>query len=323
MTHSSYATNIYLTYTEGTYPKTYEFATDTQQTMNKIGETNPSVQVKALVLQPFTDKVNTDFVLFRSLWNKSMRSTVKEDLYEKAMITTSRQLDIDIQHVYKENTDEYQSIYAKGRSAIYEGQSTHLQLVNLKAFCLSLADYPLIATLKTAYEVSVAKFNDVVMAAKDAKTDLYEHSKVMEKSRVRWCVKALGVTGGLMEIFEETPERIDDIFDLSIFATRQSHIDPDKGATVVPLAIGKLEVFNGVYDSSKTFQMHNCGFGNVQGGSLPASNTLIIPNPLTWLPDETKVVTGAQLGDIMNRFLGFISDDIDLPGEIRIKEVVV
>ena len=159
------------------------------------------------------------------------------------------------------------------------------------------------------------------MDSKDSKIDLDEQSKKMEKSRVKWCVKGYGVTGGLMEIYEDTPENVGDIFNISIFDTRHTHIDPDKSATVVPLSIGMLKVFNGVYDSFKTYQIHNCGFGNVQGGSLPASDTLKIPNPLTWLPDETKIVAGAQLGDIMNRFLGFKSEDLILPGEIRIKEI--
>jgi len=321
MAISSYAGNIYLGYTEGSYPKIDEFATNTQQTINKIGETNLLVKAKGDILQPYTDKVNSNYILYRHLWNKSMRATIKETLVEKAIIGISRQLDIDIQHVYNENTEEYQTIYVKGRSAIYDNLPVRTQLINLKAFCLTLADYPSLDALRTPYEATVQMFNDTVMAAKDAKTDLDEQSKEMEKSRVIWCIKGYGVTGGVMEIYEDTPESVGSIFDISIFATRQSHIDPDKGATVVPLAIGVLEVFNGVYDSSKTFQIHNTGFGNVQGGSLPASDTVKIPNPLTWLPDETKIVNGKELGDIMNRFLGFISDDIVLPGEIRIKEV--
>ena len=323
MAQSGYSGNIYLGYTEGSFPKTDEFATNTQQTINKIGETNLLVQAKGVILQPFTDSVNSNYILYRHLWNKSMRATIKETLVEKAIIGISRQLDIDIQHVYNENTEEYQTVYVKGRSSIYEGLPVRTQLINLKAFCLTLADFPLLDALRTPYEAKVLMFNDTVMDAKDAKTALDEQSKEMEKSRVKWCVKGYGTTGGIMEIYEDTPESVGSIFDISIFATRHTHIDPDKGATVIPLAIGDLEVFNGVYDSSKTFQVHNCGFGNVQGGSLPAANTLIIPNPLTWLPDETKIVTGAQMGDIMNRFLGFISDDIVLPGEIRIKEVTV
>ena len=72
---------------------------------------------------------------------------------------------------------------------------------------------------------------------------------------------------------------------------------------------------------SKTFQIHNCRLGVVSGGSLPAFDTQTILTPLTWQPDETKTVSGAEMGDILDRFLGFISEDTDLPGEIKIKEV--
>ena len=63
MSHNSHSKNTYLSYTVGSYPKTDEFATNTQQTINKIGETNLLVQAKGVILQPFTDSVNTNFIL--------------------------------------------------------------------------------------------------------------------------------------------------------------------------------------------------------------------------------------------------------------------
>jgi len=89
------------------------------------------------------------------------------------------------------------------------------------------------------------------------------------------------------------------------------------------LPINTIVIWEKVYDSSKTFQIHNCGLGKVSGGSMPAATTIVIPDPLIWLPDETIEVDGSEMGDIMNRFLGFKSDDPTLVGEIKIKEVIV
>ncbi len=322
MTQNSHSKNIYLSYTEGTYPKTYEFAMNSQGTLNFIGTTNAAVKLKGDILQPFTDDVETNYILYKNKFSASLRATIRETLTEKAMISVLRLLDVDIQHVHPEGTEEYNTIFVITRSALYDGLSTGKQVVNYKSLLITLGAYPDIATLKAAFAVKVTAYSEIITAAKNAKTALDAQSILMEASRVKWCVKGHGTTGAMMEIFEDTPERVADIFDVSVFDTRQSHIDPDKGATVVPLAIGVLEFFGGVYDSSKIFQIHNCGFGNVMGGSLPAADSETIPNPLTWLPDETKTVTGAQLGDILNRFLGFKSDDVDLPGEIRIKEVM-
>ena len=321
MAHSSYAGNSYLGYTEGSYPKTDEFATNTQQTINKIGTTNPLVQAKAVILQPFTDSVNTNYILYRNKWNTSMRATVKEDLFEKAIIPILRKLDVDIQHVYDETTDEYQTIFVKGRSTIYEGLPTRTQLINLKSLTMTIGTYPLLATLKTPFDVTISQFGAVIQASKDAKTDLDEQSKVMEAARIAWCVKGYGTTGGLMEIFEDTPLSIDNIFDISIFDTRQSHIDPDAGADVVALPVNGKAVWNGVFDPTKSYQIHNCGFGTVDLGSAPASTTDPIPNPSKLLEDETKIFAGGDLGDLANRYLIFKSEDTVLPGEIKIKEV--
>ncbi len=323
MSQNSHAKNTYLTYTEGTYPKTYEFATNSQGVLNFLGLTNAAVKLKGDILQPFTDDVDDNYILYRNKFSSSLRSTVRENLSEKAMINVLRLLDVDIQHVHPEGTEEYNTIFVITRSDLYAHLSTAKQLINYKSLSITIGAFPDLAAIKTAFDIKVNAYALIIKAAKDAKSALDAQSILMEAARVKWCIKAQGTTGAMMEIFEETPERVGDIFDVSIFDTRQSHIDPDKGATAIPLAIGVLEVFDGVYDSAKTYQIHNKGFGNVMGGSLPAADTETIPNPLTWLPDETKTVNGAQMGDIMNRFLGFISDDMVLPGEILIKEVVV
>ncbi len=318
-----YSENVLLTETEGNLKRTDELVTNSQQTLDRVGLTNPLVKAQADILKDASKDFNDKYQVNVNLKGISLNATRKANTFEKYMIKITRKLDKDVQHFYDEDTEEYYTVFVKGRSANYEGHSTHVQIQNYKSISMNMALLPSLNLLKTEYDINIGLYSDSVKFSADSKTDLDEQSTLMEAARVLWCKIGYNVIGKLMGIFQDTPEKVGKFFDLTIFDTRHTHIDPDKGATVIPLAIGKLEVFNEVYDSSKTFQVHNCGFGNVQGGSLPAANTLIIPNPLTWLPDETKIVTGAQMGDIMNRFLGFISDDIVLPGEIRIKEVTV
>ena len=321
MSQSSYSKNIYKTYTEGTYPKTDELATNSQKTLERIGATNPLVMVQANILQPLSTSVNTNYILYKNLWNTSMRATIKEELFQKLAISTLRQLDIDIQHVYNETTDEYQTIFVKTRSTLYYGLPNHTFLVNLKSLTMTLGVYPSLSALKIPFDAFITNFSAIIDASTNSKTDLDQQSTVMETARLDWCNAAYGVTGQLMTIFMKTPASVDDFFDLSIFDTRQSHIDPDAGADVVAIPVNGRVVWDKVFDPSKSYQIHNCGFGVVDLGSTPASTTDPIPNPSKLAEDESKIFAGGDLGDMAYRYLIFKSEDTVLPGEIKIKEI--
>ncbi len=321
MAHNSHANNTYLTYTKDSYPKADEFATNSQGTINNIGLTMPAVAAKGSILQPFTDDVNDNYLLYRSKWNISLRATKKEKLTEIAMIAILRQFDIDLQHLYNETTDEYNTVFVKTRSALYEGLATHTQVLNYKVLSIAAGLYPTVATLKTAFDAKVTAYDLIIKAAADAKTNIENQSVLMEAARVKWCVKAHGTTGAMMEIFEETPERIDDIFNLAIFDTRHTHIDPDKGAIVISLPVNGIFAWNEPFDPTKTYQIHNTGFGSVDLGSAASATALTIPNPQTLAEDETKIFEGGELGDMSSFYLLFKNNDTFLPGEIKIKIV--
>lgn len=322
MTLISYGHNVLLTETKGNFKKTAELITNSQQSLDRIGLIKPDVLIQANILKPFSTSYLAKYQINVNLIGISLNATREAKAMEKEMIKITRMLDVNVQHVYDEDTPEYKVVFVKGRSTNYEGLPVGTQIQNYHSISMNMGTLPDLATLKTAYDLKIDLFEKKVKFSADSKTDLEEQSALLETARILWCEEGYAVIAGLMIIYKKTPERVGDFFDLSIFNTRQSHIDPDKDAIVVPLAIGALVVFGGVYDSSKTFQIHNCGFGNVEVGSMPAFDSLIIPEPLTWLPDELKIVTGLEMGDLLNRFLGFKSEDVDLPGEIKIKEVI-
>ncbi len=319
----SYAHNSLLTTTEGNYKIADVLVTNSQQTLDRVGLTKAEVLIQANILKPFSTDYNTKYQINVNLLSVSFNGTKAADTQEKDMIKTLRDLDVDVQHFYKEDTPEYKIIFGRGRSINYKGLPTHTQIQNYRSISMNMDAYPLVSALQTAFDLKIDAFADAVKFSYDSKTDLDEQSTLLETARVLWCEIGYKVIGGLMIIYYKTPEKVGDFFDLSIFNTRQSHIDPDKDADVIALPINTVVAWDKVYDSSKTYQIHNCGLGNVLGGSMLAATTHPILDPLTWLPDETKTVDGTEMGDIMNRFLGFLSEDTNLPGEIKIKEVPV
>ncbi len=318
----SFAHNSLLTVTAGNYKRTDELVTNSQQTIDRVGLIKPDVLVQANILKPFSLDYQTKYQTNVNLLGISLNATKTAKVLARGMIKNLRLLDKDIQHFYDEDTPEYKKILVKSRSTNYEGLSTHIQIQNYTSISMNMEAFPDLNALKIAFDAKIKAFEEGVKFSFDSKTDLDEQSTLLEAARITWCIEGYAVIGGLMIIYKYTPEKVGDFFDLSIFNTRQSHIDPDAGADVIELPFNTIVSWNKVYDSSKTFQIHNCGKGNVEGGSMPAANSILIPDPLIWLPDETIEVDGSEMGDIMNRFLGFKSNDPTSVGEIKIKEVM-
>ena len=96
------------------------------------------------------------------------------------MIKITRKLDKDVQHFYDEDTEEYYTVFVKGRSANYEGHSTHVQIQNYKSISMNMALLPSLNLLKTEYDINIGLYSDSVKFSADSKTDLDEQSTLME-----------------------------------------------------------------------------------------------------------------------------------------------
>ena len=321
MTDSPYGKNIYLIKTVDNFKRTEVFAMDSQGNLNKLGEDDVVVKGYGITLQPFTKIVFDSYVAWYVAKSLALSATEKENLIEAGLPSVIKKLEYAVAHIYDEDTEEYKTIFSKPRSYLYAGETQQQKLVNLSAESIILGGFPLLATVKTDFDASVKEYSDAITGSSDAQTTMTKASNTMEKARVSWCVEALGITGLLMNNFKETPEVIDTIFKLGIFDARQSHIDPDKDADVFGIPKASVLCANMVFDPTKWYQLHNSGVVVLRAGSASNPDVLLLPDALTFQIDETKIVSGTELGSLLNRYLLIINDDLTLAGEMKIKEV--
>ncbi len=321
MADSPYSKNIYLIKSVDNFKRAEVFIMDSQGNLNKLGEDDVVVKGYATTLQPYSKNIFDCYVAWYVAKSLALSATEKENLIEDGLPSVIKKLEYAVAYVYDENTEEYKTTFSKPRSYLYAGETQQQKLVNLSAESIILGGFPLLATAKTDFDASVKDYSDAIKGSSGAQTALTKASHNMEKARVNWCVQALGITGLLMNNFKETPEVIDTIFKLGIFDARQSHIDPDKDADVFGIPVSSTISANMIFDSSKWYQLHNSGVVVLQVGSALTPGEQLLPNALTFQIDETKIVNGSELGDLANRYLLIINNDLTLPGEMKIKEV--
>ncbi len=322
MPNNPLACNPYKTKTEGNFKKTHALSTESQGKLNHLGTTDPEILGLSVVLQPSSTLVATKYIAWYVAKHFGMSSTIQQHLVEDAMPANVKKLETAVLSEYDEGSPTYTTIFSKPKSYLYDNVNQQEKLINLKTVSEIIAGFLPLAPAKVVFDVYLKSFEDNLMASLKAQTNLTKASTEIDEARITWCDEALGVTGSLLKKYNLTPEKIEDIFDLSMFNTPQSHVDPDKGTTLISAPIDSILAANMVYDPLKTYYIHNSGLVALKVGSASAFDVLVLQNAITFQIDETKIVSGAELGDILNRYLIIVNESTELPGELRIKEVI-
>ena len=322
MAKNPLSTNPYISKTEGNIKRGEVFAVESQGNLDTIGATEPDVAILALELKPSTDSYFNEYVLWDVAKRIGLRATNKQNLIEATIPEAVRKMEVSVLNVFDENTEEYKGIFSRPRSYIYAGETQQQKLVNLKAESILLGTHPLLAPTKTTFDMFVKKYDDSMKESAAAQTKLTAASNSLDVARIIWCEDAYGITGSLQKKYKKTPDRIDDIFNMAIFDSKQSHVDPDEGCLLFVVPIDSTLCANMVFDPSKIYYVHNSGFVILKAGSASTPDEQILTNAMTFQVDETKIVSGAEFGDLLNRYFLIINEDPNLPGEFKIKEVL-
>ena len=321
MSHNPYASNVYKIKTEDNFRITVKFSQESQGKINYLSLTDPDLLPMAATLQPFSTKVNDNYVNWFVAKHLSLSATNQQNIVEAAMPANVKKLETAVLGVYDEGTSGYNNIFSRPKSYLYEGATQQQKLVNLKTESTLLVGVVPLAAAKTALDIYIKSFTDTFNASANAQTKLTNASSQMEEARIEWCDEALGVTGDLLKKYKLTPEKIEDIFDLAMFNPRQSHIDPDKDTINVSVPENSIFSINMVFDPSKTYYLHNTGICELNVGSASAIDQQTLTTFITLQIDETRIVSGAELGDLLNRYLLVWNKDALIVGELKIKEV--
>jgi len=320
MSHNPYASNVYKIKTTDNFRITVKFSQYSQGTINYLSIADVELLPMATILQPFSTNVNDKYVNWFIAKHLSLSATNQQNIVEAAMPANVKKLETAVLSVYDEGTTGYNNIFSRPKSHLYDNVTQQQKLVNLKTESALLVGLVPLSAAKIALDVYIKSFDDTLKASANAQTKLTETSNQMEEARIEWCDEALGVTGKLLEKYKLNPEKIDDIFDMAMFNPRHSHIDPDKDTLNVIVPEDSIFSINMVFDPSKTYYLHNTGICALNVGSASAIDQQTLTTFITLGIDETKIASGALLGDLLNRYLLVWNEDPTIAGELKIKE---
>ena len=322
MSNNPYAENVYKKKTVDNFKKTHQFSQVSQGKINLYGQSDAELEAIALALQPSTDLVDAKYIKWFVAKHNAMSATKQQNLVEDAMPANVKKLETAVLGAYDEGTPGYTKYFSRPKSGLYEGVSQKDKLVNLKTESALLVGDVSLAAAKIKFDLYTKSFGDTLKVSEDAQTALTKASTKLEGSRITWCDEVLGATGKLLTKFKLTPEVIEDIFDLSPFNPHHSNVDPDDGTLLVEIPTMSTVCINMMFDPLKSYYLHNSGICILKVGSASAADQQVLTSFITLQIDETKIASGAQLGDLINRYLLVTDENLVQAGELRIKEVV-
>lgn len=323
MPNLPYSNNVLLTVTAESKVKTDVLVVNSQNTFDSEGLLDAEILVMGTYLKPFSTSYHSKYLSFSLNERLGLSATKRMEAFIDAIPRVLEKTERLVLNVFDKDMDGYKIPFPKPRSTIYEGATYHDKFTNLETLSSLLAIPVGLAAAKTYLDAFIAPFKIAIKDAFDGQKSLAKASEEVEEARIIWCNEAFGVLGELMKKYRNTPFKIDKFCDLSIFNSRQSHLDPDKDTTKTELPIAKITCINMVFDPTKTYYLHNTGPTDLEVGSADASTTDPIPKPLALAIGETLKVEGTALGDAINRNLLVYNPDPNLPGEILIKEIIL
>ena len=117
--------------------------------------------------------------------------------------------------IYAPGSVEYIAVLPKGRKPFRAGKQT-AKIAAVAAFSIALADYPLLAAIKTDVDAFLVQLNDANTKQKGSKTTTKSMSSAMEKAFNDMCDAQYGDLGFLIWKFRKTPLLVKKYFDMPL-----------------------------------------------------------------------------------------------------------
>ena len=221
-----YLTNQFTTTTDGSYKRANILNNDH---MSKLTAENADADIAALETR--TQPLSTAYGTAYTAW-VSAKATYKghTQLYDSLLDNLSSQKikewDIQIQGTYLEGTPEYTMILPDRRGPFQNGGKDD-RLSEVQALADRLLSYPALA----ATQADVAAYATSMQTARDDQQQKEElvamASDTLEQARLELCTMMYGNLGALMDKYRETPNVIENFWQLDLIRTTGGGGDDD------------------------------------------------------------------------------------------------
>ena len=203
-----------------------------------------------------------------------------------------------IQVVYAQTSTQYMALLPNRRQPFQTGSRQQRKAAVL-ALSTAIGTDAALAAVKTLVDAFYTQLNTADNAQQGSLSTTGGNSDEVEEQRIGIATTMYGGLGKLMNHFKDTPEQIENFYDLETLRSKEQNLFTGE----INFSETKL-VFTRTLESTDNIRLENAGDSTLRFALLPEANDNIGTTFIEVPANEQVIVTASQLGAVpANRFM--------------------
>jgi len=282
----------------------------------KVQNSDPEIDALYQRTDPLTNHFQRAYTIWKNAIGTRKGATLKVDqMLNELSGLRIKQWDISVQGHYLEGTPDYMAILPNRRGPFQSGGIDE-RIIAVNGLADRLLNYPALA----ATQAAVDAFLNQLKAARDDQQGkeqlIAQGSDDLEQARLKLAVMMYGNLGVLMDKYRETPDYINNYWEVSLMQARRPSVREFDG-DVAPEATVNI---TGVVGPNAKVMLNNTGHAELRFCLATEAGTACATG-VTVQPGQAAQVMRADLGDAAASKLNVTNLSVDAQGTYNVEVV--